>query len=268
MSAVFKGTTAKCLMHLRDAIRKQEDPSASRKILADFVGVQEATAQRWFSGEMLPAGEMLVRLRFYLEYLGYEVVELNKLSSSIRNSARLVAFRVVEVDDVLKHVGYATGQTGRDQLSRIYRGEANTSDDKLLKFQEIESLYGMYLQEAQAQTRKIELGTSTPQKPSRNESSSVTSFPVESNGRKTTSTTLEGVAKSVDEETREQIIVALANGIRALYPLAVMLESDAFSEDDRAQVRELSGGHGVFRLANSLYRICGERSRAMRSPGQ
>ncbi len=54
---------------------------------------------------------------------------------------------------------------------------------------------------------------------------------------------------------------SLVAQISALAPLVELVLSDAFTADDRDEIRKMSGGDGIFNLKNSLARLCGERAR-------
>jgi hypothetical protein len=60
----------------------------------------------------------------------------------------------------------------------------------------------------------------------------------------------------------EAIKKALVAGISGLAPLVAIALSDAFTAEDRDDIREAAGNDGVFNLKNALARLCGERARS------
>lgn len=86
----------------------------TRPVLAEFCKVERSTAGRWLNGHPLPKGEPLVRLRIFLSLVGYQLTELGDLSEDVRNLARIIAFDVVNLDDVREGLDY-------DNTSEVYR---------------------------------------------------------------------------------------------------------------------------------------------------
>jgi hypothetical protein len=60
---------------------------------------------------------------------------------------------------------------------------------------------------------------------------------------------------------KHKTLVILAGMVKAALPLAELVLTDEFSADDRAELRKLCGGDGVFRLSNRLSNLCGETAR-------
>lgn len=252
MSMIFKGTTAECLVHLANATK--EDHFRKRKMLASFVGVGDEAVYHWFKKGALPVGEPLLRLRFYLEFLGYNVEELQTLAPPIRDAARLFAFRVATLPEIAQLVGYPEGRSGIDTLLKVFRGTQGVTKQRLEQFTSFVELYGEQLSEKKRTTQKIQL----------NESASG----VQSGGAPEvvkTPQVVHPLRPPVQPRDRDVIIESLGTSVKALIPLARAVSSDNFTADERARVRELAGGDGVFTLANLLYRLCGERARKMHS---
>lgn len=253
MNTLFKGCTAACLKHLAHAI--EVDYLEKRKVIADFVGVSDGTARRWFRGLMLPVGEPLIRLRFYLEFLGYRVDEIELLNKPIRDAARLFAFGVASLTEVMGLVGFSEDRNGASQLLAVFRGTRGISTRKLRDFESFVELYGERLAEKQRAIHKV------VQTDSRHNNDHLQSPTTE-----VTPPIISRLPRIKRGKTpREALIESLAGSIVALIPLAQSISSDEFTAEERAQVRELSGSNGVFTLANLLYRLCGERTRTMHS---
>lgn len=250
MDVIFKGTTAECIQHLRDSI--QGDSPAARRTIAAFAGVNEPSVRRWFAelNSCLPVGEPLVKIRFYLEFLGYEVEELQSLHPIIRDAARIVAFGAASIEEAVAAVGYTEGRNGTDNILRIFRGAHGVSKERLDHLSSFVDLYSDQLAEQKKMTQRVDLG----------DVGSLDEVQVE---QKATPLPVR-LAPQQSSGTRETLIEALAALVKATIPLAREISSDRFTPEERAKVRELTGGDGVFILANELYRLCGERSRSMR----
>lgn len=252
MNAIFTGTTAECLAHLAKATKV--DHFAKRRTIADFVGVGDSAVYRWFKGGIQPVGEPLLRLRFYMEFLGYNVAELQSLNPPVRDAARLFAFRIATLREIAQLVGYSEGRGGIDTLLAIFRGTQGVSKQKLDEFTLFVEIYEKHLSEKKRATKKIQLNCG----PSRTQVEGA----LEAAKPSQVLHPLRTVAQPRD---RDVIIESLGTSVKALIPLARAVSSDGFTAEERARVRELAGGDGVFTLANLLYRLCGERARKMHS---
>jgi hypothetical protein len=253
MNAVFTGTTAECLVHLAQATKV--DHFAKRKAIASFAGVGDSTVYRWFKGVMQPVGEPLLRLRFYMEFLGYNVQELQALNPPVRDAARLFAFGIATLSEIAQLVGYSEGRGGTDTLLAVFRGTQGVSKQRLGQFTSFVELYGEQLSEKKRVTQKIQLNGTVRAE-------------VDADQAPTRSASVVQALRPASQKptsSRDALIESLAGSVKALIPLARAISSDDFTAEDRARVRELAGGDGVFTLANLLYRLCGERARKMHS---
>ncbi|MEY2665137.1 MAG: hypothetical protein RLZZ480_242 [Candidatus Parcubacteria bacterium] len=244
----FQGDTMSCLKHLYDAIKDDDNFFEKRETIATFTGVGESAVYCWFACRNVPKGEPLIKLRYYLECNGYEVTELTILEPTLKQVGKLLAFGILSIDEISNAVGYPAGRNGIDTLLKVLRGTQGVSKAKLSQFQTLAELYGdQLLKKSQNTPRVVKLlveRTSTPNP-----------LPVRA--------PLRVVARPMQVE-HDAIISALAGMVTAMLPLARLVSSDSFTPEDRTKVREFSGHEGVFDLANSLFSICGERSRAMR----
>jgi hypothetical protein len=259
MNEVFKGTTAECLSHLGKHIG--ENKIEKVKVIAVFCGTHYRTVEKWLEGKHPPIGENLVRMRVYLEHIGYSVTELLKLNPVVRDAARLCAFRVVPIAEIAEMVGYAgrkTVDSGRntavDAILGIFRGVQGVGKDRLVEFEALVSVFKDMLPEKVQQTPKIDLADHVK---SQIEHEQVVVRTVPPAG--TTFRPKLAFQRTLDTHTA--IIESFASTIKGLIPLAQLLESDEFTPAERAHLRELLGGDGVFEFANSFYRLCGERTR-------
>lgn len=244
--SIFKGTTVDCLKHLGSKLPKdRQDQIAS---IASFTDSSQRSVSGWLKEAPPPSGASLIRLRFYLALIGYEVSELASLSDSIRRVAKLFAFGVLSLSDISAHVGYVSGKNSEESLLTIFRGKRGVSKKKEETFKELFDAYSDQLSTREQAVEKIVL-------------ESVGAEGVEK-------TPLLPVALKVTAPRRlilgirETLIESLALQVKGMIPSARLIGSDEFTEEERAKVRALAGSDGVFILANALYRMCGERSRA------
>ena len=99
----FSGTTAECLIDLGTRYPGME----SRRLLATFCQVVvHPTTREWTSGERVPKGEALLRVRAFLTLAGYLVSEVEELPGVAREFMMLMATDVVKIEDAQRELGY------------------------------------------------------------------------------------------------------------------------------------------------------------------
>ena len=237
----ISGNTGKCLAHLARAI-KGRDFYEKRKIIAVFADVKDSTVHGWFSANQMPAGEPLIRLRFYLEFLGYDVEELCALHQTVRDAGRLYAFGIAPLSEVADLVGYSGGNAN-DSLVKVFRGARNVPQERLQQFASFVELYEKQLDEKQRNTINVLVGTSD------NHRSEKVSVPVRSRPR-------------TIGESHAALIETLAASVKAMLPLAEYALSNSFTAEERQHVRDLADGNGVSRLSLLLTKLSGEAARS------
>lgn len=97
-----------------------------------MIPVREETVQRWVLGKNFPKGEELLRLRFFLISLGYEIVELEDCPEEIFVVGKLVAFDLVSLETATEKLGCPD----TSELLRYLNGYRNPSKNKLNSFKE------------------------------------------------------------------------------------------------------------------------------------
>lgn len=253
--AFFQGTTSECLKHLASVTKNDKEKI---RFIANFCGTGLITTEGWLKGAGFPRGEYLFKLKYYLEFLGYKVKELEYLDKEIRDAARVCAFGILTLSELAGFVGYSGTQRGEynrgnsiDTLLTVLRGSHGVSVKKLQMFAKVAETYNLELSGVQHRTEKIHIA------------SKVQNLHVESPEEVpvTLKKPFNHINLQTESDVHAAIIKSFAQSVLALTPLAKLLESDEFTAEERAQLRELSGGRGVFEFANSLYRLCGERSR-------
>lgn len=228
MSKGIRGTTQECLTHLgRQVPSSDVERGAFYKPIADFTRRSHSTVGRWFKGESAIEGESLLRLRYYLTKLGYQVSELEMLHPTIRELGRVIAEGKIEFEKAVDLIGI-----DRDQLYRTVLRGVMPLDDRLERIAEL--------------VKELGGGTSA--------------------GRSERVVTREVASRKGDQAnaglSREDTILSLACLIKAATPLAQAIVSDAFSAEDRQRLRDLAGKDGVYRLSTIMNRLCSEAARS------
>jgi hypothetical protein len=245
----LNGTTAECFSHLQKVMGTGDDFFERRKILAEFIAVEDQTVYRWFKRNELPKGEALVKLQFYLEFLGYHVAELKELDEVVRSVARIYAFGVVSLRELIALVKYSSGRSGADSMLRVFRNTQGVSPERLEAFQEFVEVYNPELEKKQRTTKKIvRFGSADTQ---------VAAEPVARMQR--TPSQAAPVAKNVIPP--QPAIEVLAQLITAMIPFAEFAASDGFTPEERELVRNGAGAENVSRLSLLLTKLSGEAAR-------
>jgi hypothetical protein len=133
----MRGTTAECLEDFF-----QRFPARDHiELLAEFARVTPLTVERWKHNGNTPEGEAAIRLRTFLDALGYEVDELSELQPPARQMLHLIGYGAYEVDDVKDKLGYNNTQAlhrvlvhaGAPAKTQAYRLQmiARDSDEEL-----------------------------------------------------------------------------------------------------------------------------------------
>jgi len=235
-----------CLAHLKSAVQDEDYVEMRRKIAA-FTTVTEVSVERWFGEAHEPSGESLLRLRFYLDLHGYNVTELHEIQGAVLDAGRIFAFGIVPLSEIAQMVGYPDGRSGIDTLLRLFRGVSKAPQARLQQFATLVELYRGSLSEKQQSISKID----AVHRKYANLNNSVHKFPA--------------LAPKPAPDMHTSILETLSGMVKGMIPLAKLVASDEFSEEERKLLREMAGETGVFTLANELYRMCGARSRDMHS---
>ena len=215
------------------------DDFEERKRISRFVGAHTGTVLDWMKGNFLPKGPKLIALRYYLERKGYLVKELADLPRSVRDLGRLIAHGLMSLETAAKAIGLTTGS-----LMRMLHGERTITEERSALIEGVvrqhdqpKHLVGLYDDEEAAEA---------PQPPS---ARALTAMP--------TNATLNG--------NKKIILTSLARGIESVIELSELVLSREFSEDDRQQLRNMTGGgRGVFDLSNNMAALCSSTARSAR----
>ncbi|HYD93070.1 MAG TPA: hypothetical protein VEB18_01260 [Candidatus Paceibacterota bacterium] len=236
----FQGSTQECFAHFAEQLASDYEYHRKRKVFAATVHVTDGTVQRWFSQNGLPMGEALVRVRYYLDFLGYAVAEVQELPEAIRTVGHLITFDVLSVADVAGSTGYeGVPKNNVDQVIAVLCGRRGVSEEKFALYSELARVNRKRLTQRQQAVEKVvsfEQGH-CPTEPE--------SFPT---------------ARPESDSHRKVIIESFVHSVEAILPLAEDVLSDGFTAADRAKVRDLVGS-GISRLSNLLTQLTSEGAR-------
>lgn len=222
-----------------------------RNRICRLLGVASETGFAWFTKLILPSGENLLRLRFFLRFFGYQVEELEAIRKEVAGAAELVAFRVITIEEFAEVV-----QKPPRQALRPLMGQEGLSEQKLEKISKFCELYKSKLAEKKVEWKE-----------------NLASVGIASQLMSTGSTAAEemqnvGISPATEKvpvprlaSSREFTIKVLAGMIKSAIPLAELMASDDFSPEERQALRQLTSNgrsNGVFDLSNLLNRLCSE----------
>ena len=212
--------------------------------LTTFVQTERRTVARWCSGENEPTGARLIRLRVFLDTAGYAVDEFNT-PEPVRAVTQIAAIGLSTFAELSGALGYNT----QANFYSVLLGKDSASEKRLVRFAQIADRYKERLASAMAALRaSIKLRAEKDV------------FASEDKPR------LKHLGGSVGVREGEVIdvpslIKVIAHLVRALYPLADVLERRA-SATEREQLRGLTGDT-MRLLANRLHRLAGgDKARA------
>lgn len=235
----FNGTTRECLHHYAENFlppKGARNSGQAKEPMAHFVGVNTDTITSWISDRNKPLGGPLVKLRFYLEAVGYDVVELRNLRGQVNYMlAEMLAYGLLTVEQAAKQLGFGK----HDSVYRIAHGGSNTSSDRVAKIQEMYESHHPELNAAKMRLSK-ELGKA--------HDAQVVSFP-----QPDSHPSAQG---AVDDES----IATLAHFVMAITPLLEKAVTET-TREQRNKLRKLTGDDGMFRLSKASSRLCSEKAR-------
>lgn len=122
----FRGTMAECLADYGQELAAQRPVGSrgakeARQPLVEFCGVTPASVLRWFTEQVPPVGSLSYKVMFFLELLGYRIIELERLNPSRKYAAELVGFSVLRPEELCKELGY-------NEPGNLYEALRNASE--------------------------------------------------------------------------------------------------------------------------------------------
>lgn len=97
------------------------------KEVVDFFGFKRKTIRSWVSGQFMPKGFALLKLRYFLMSKGYYVAELENLETPIKKLGALIAFGKIDLD----YAHRAIGLDRVDRLVSLLLGKIKTSAERM-----------------------------------------------------------------------------------------------------------------------------------------
>jgi hypothetical protein len=241
------GTMKECWRHYAATLPMNDKNVVEyRRPIMDFVKVQQHTIRIWMNAVTLsdeeaqfPVGEPLIRLRYFLDMLGYKVQELEALPAITRVTGALAAYDVVTFEQLRQELVY-------EKMSTLYQclhGVSNFSPDRA---EFAQALVDKHSAELAKRTRawKERMGVAQ----SSRVETPVSNVPANNRLSKTPA-------------GDNPVVVILSHLIQASTPLMAQLLSDDVSSDDRRRLRELVGEKAFFDYYIQAGKLCSEAAR-------
>jgi hypothetical protein len=223
------------------------------ELMAQFTGATYKTVLRWVAGENSPEGLFYIKAMFFLELLGCKIAELQYMKKvGSYDTAKALAYNLINLQEIAEGTGYP-----EHSAMRAMGGRAGISDEKKEKLAKLAASRAELLSTAvtlwKQRTVLKQCATVTPEFEPQGDEPKKKKEKKASLGQE--------LQPEIIDTSKAKVIATLAALIKAALPLAELVLSDSFSSEDRAFLRRLCGGDGVFRLSNQLNRLCGETAR-------
>jgi transcriptional regulator with XRE-family HTH domain len=259
VNKIFSGTTLKCFFHFAEHYLPKKGARNSLEAkapMAEFIGVIPGAVTRWASGGSEPAGDISLRLAFFLSAFGYDVSELKKTQKLEANYklAELVGFGVVSLKEVQESLVFSN----LNSVHRTYQGLQFPSRERR---EIIDSLYDSRLDalnlakgKLQNQVKKtldllqIEQVVNSP--------AIVHGVPVRNSVKESKVTESQS---SVSGGIDDTYISLLSKMVIAVTPLLEAVVANT-SKDQRSKLRQTLGEDWMFRLSKASSRLCSEKA--------
>jgi len=224
--------------------------ATAKKPVENFLGVKgEGSIQRWLVGGASPQGIHLVKLRYFLEIVGYRVsalVNLKKSSPVIYRLGEAIAFGVLSSEEVTKTLKYPA----MGSLFRVLHGQILCSDAR----------ERIILNICESNNEAINLARARYE----SEFTNTKSLPAKEVSPVVPPTSL--VSKKTNDVvtvsvSRNSLIESVGHGLLGLLPLMETIVSDDFSPEERKHLREVMGYDVAGRVIEALRKLTSERAR-------
>lgn len=264
---------------LVDRLAKAHENGLELTIVVDFVDIADSTAARWLNKTGTPRGENLNRLWHLLHALGVASPELERLQPYSRYLGELLAYRVISLGDeeggdqpprTVKPDNEVTlleilGLKSQNDALRVVRGQQQPTRAQLTTVEELIEWYGALLEAAKAIWKERFAIAAKPLSTKKASSTPVpvkTAQPVE---RKPPSAPVTPVAVSVSHLPSATghnygVLLKLASDLSGVTPMLRHVLSDACTDEERAQLRELLSQEQLFNLTRLLTRLTSTRA--------
>jgi hypothetical protein len=127
MKQITRGKTSDCLLDFFSRFGRVE-------ALWKFTKVDSQTETRWRKNRTVPYGENLMRVMYFLDLVGYQVEELEKVSAELLELGRCISYDVITTDSVCKELNMDV-----QALYRYFRRGMAPSDERISAFAAIVS---------------------------------------------------------------------------------------------------------------------------------
>lgn len=242
------GTTLDCFEDFIHRLQSFPDFFEKRKKFAVILGVEDATIRRWMVGSAVPHGRSLISLRCYLDHLGYQVNELIKLPEVLREASKLIAFRIITLDELTKSAEF--GQYP-DIVLAVLRGVRGVSQARIDRFEQLVIAHRNELTEAiKATPRIIDLGSSSAHEHD-------VGVAAESPAEEARPNDSRKIEKRLSRYSKAELFRGL---VINLLDCAGYYFQSSIPESEREKMRDIVGQDNIFELKNMLSRLCSSKA--------
>jgi hypothetical protein len=245
MSKGFHGTLEECVQHFVAANKFDSADRAmyiKRNRVCDLIGISYPTGLQWFSKMRLPIGENALRLRVFLQLLGYTVIDRRPQTPSLQELSLVVAFACIPIQDIADYIGGAY-----DVVLEMALGRQGISSQREEKLQVLLAGYKTEVERKKKEWLSV-----------------INELHLVGVAQESVTVAPTLPAKSSGHVNSSDPVEMLAHLLMVIKPLAERVASDECSPDDRKRLRELvrnGRSNLVFDLSNIFTRLCGERAR-------
>lgn len=240
-----KGNTRECLDDYFSTLSWSVSAALhERKPICDFVGVDPAPVRKWYIERYLPVGITLVKLRYFLESIGYQVSELENLNQSVRDLGRLICHGIVSVEEAVTELMLPS----HSQLLRLLHGTVSgLASERMSRLEQICEIY---------ERETAELVQKIPKKWAVKPVTHGASISAHSNQVTRPDShpnTRNGDGLSFEDEVIHLLHI-LDSDCKLVGPRLQRMV-DEFTPEQRANFRETASPDLVFRLSNRIYAV-------------
>ncbi len=238
------GAFKECLSHF---LKTYCPTFEERKQFAEFSGIPDSRLYNWSRGANEPFGSSILKMKYLLEKFGYKITELDVLDRNVYTLGKHLAYEFCTNDSILKFLNISP-----TSLRRMLIGETTQIEKERLE------LIQLYNEEHKAKLEQYEQEKFAILPFGLNNLSKEKS---EINGVLPAATAALSKISGSDTDEHSEVLKSFASLVEAMYPLANLIASDAYTSDERDKLRHLAGKWGIFRLKNLLVQLCGEVAR-------
>jgi hypothetical protein len=263
---------------LVDRLTKAHANGLELTIVTEFVGISDPTPLRWIKGTGTPRGENLNRLWHLLSALGLNSPELKELQPYSRYLGELLAYRVISLGeeenseqlipkDDTNNEGTLLeilGLKSQNDALRIVRGEQQPTKAEFTTVEELEELYGSVLEAAKAMWKERFAAAAKSLSTKANNAAPVRVKPevveIERPPAPAAPPATTAIRQPATTGHNYELLLKLAGDLSGIIPMLRHVLSDACTDEERAQLRDLLGQDQLFVLMRSLQRLTSSRA--------